>query len=432
MPGTITSCILLLSALPLWAGEGLTTISGRIVGEDGKPTRRAAAQLFEAPQGVAINSIETDGQGRFQLQTDRTGLLFLKLSGVGHFPSTAILPVAHARKISVEARLSRPAFSNIEWKDKPVSVRGAKRFKTGKLIPLVDGTYYAEVPTDETKPTVRIATLSAESRNFTLHHASEYKLVGKYYYDISVHEAVVKPVGGKVRVVVDPRKLIPSAREPELRVKGLGPEYSHLQEVALQLDRRNSIGENKVKRDASLSFARASAGKYSGQLENELSWLNLGAAVSRFSKLTADDARQILESVPANSKAWVVMPSLIGTALNAFPEEAKWDKYLAEASSILPKEQRLDLMGTRFHGLLDQGRYESARSIVLEVEKGPIDDGWPRSIVTRVGGSAMLTIPGKKLLSFLVHDLNDPQKTYSHGVLAAKARVYLLDFWASW
>lgn len=432
MTGTIGSCILLACTLPLAAGNQKTTVTGRILGEDGKAPRRAAAQLFDSPQGTAIITVETDGQGRFQLQTDRKGLLLLKLSGVGHLPTTALLPLNRPGKISVEARLSRPAFRNVVWKDKPVHVRESKGFKQGKLAPLTDGTYRAEIATDEKEPTVRIATISTESRNFTLDHASEYKLVGKYYYDISVHEAVVRPVDGIVRVVVDPRKLIPSALEPELRVKGLGPEYSRLQEIALQLDRRNYIGEDKMLGEASLAAARASAGKFFGQLENELSWLNLGASLARFSKITADDAWLLLSSIPARSSVWLLMPNLIGFSLDQLPEDPKWEAYVADAAANMPKNVRMQLLGSRFNGLIRRERYEAARAIVAEVEKLKADDGWSRYVTNKVGGSALLTIPGKKLPEFVAHDLTNPQQIYSHGVLAAKARVYLLDFWASW
>ena len=325
-----------------------TVISGRIFGEDGKPPRKALAQLFADSYGQLLAETVTDADGRFRLSTDRQGLAVLKLSAVGHLYSTVLLPLPQAAPLTITARLKRPAYKNVDWTRAilVVPANNADEAPTRAKFTLQDdGTFAAEATTKETAVGVHINTTVAEVNNFSLPDASTYRLNPnwKSYSAYYSFQAVVTPVSGNVRIVIDPAKLKSGRREPAIRISGLPREFARLQE-AWQLLELPDRRQHPLETPAARAQAWKTVGRMRGTLEKELAWLNLAVTLEAGKSTSADDARKILAVVPPDSPAWSLAgSSLVVPLVRKSGAGTEYEPYLSKIGN----PDRVDVMALR-------------------------------------------------------------------------------------
>src|SRR5512136_642690 len=97
---------LLLSVLPP-AQDG-TVISGRLLGCDGKPMRKAQAHVlipWEPFDRMILSTADAASDGKYRLMFDRAGLFMVYLTGVDHLNLQFPVIVDKPLTLSVSARL---------------------------------------------------------------------------------------------------------------------------------------------------------------------------------------------------------------------------------------------------------------------------------------------------------------------------------------
>jgi len=89
-------------------------------------------------------------------------------------------------------------------------------------------------------------------------------------------------------------------------------------------------------------------------------------------------------------------------------------------------------LAAKFSSLVLGEQYGEIRNIVQRMVREDPDSVWTAAVSNLVGGPDLLTLPGKPLPSWEARDFDDHRKVHTHATIAAKARIYLLGFWASW
>lgn len=408
-----------------------TVITGRIVGEDGNPTRKGMAQVFEGP--VLVAGAETDANGEFRLEVKTGGLLALKVCGVGHLCDSAALPLDGSMEVDVLARLRRLPYDEIDWSKAELAILG------GAQVPFVrqsDGTYTAEIASKAASPSVAIISGAEAAGNFAPPDASTFREQpnAKSFWAWYAHAAVMTPIEGKVRVSVDPAQL-ESGKLPALfRLRGLPEDLARLQEPWQQMASLY-LPMEKMQTAEAQAAARKTLARMRSTLEKELAWVNLATTFTDKER-TPENARQVLEAVRAESPAWRAAAFQLALLTPIAGRGGADEAYFEKAVSALPPSQQTNVRTMvfydRFYAMLTEGRYPEARDLAQAFSRDYPQAGTEKYALNKLGGPGLLAVPGKQIPEWKAHDFKDPDKIYTHPVITAKARIYLLNFWASW
>ena len=183
-------------------------ITGVVTGHDGKPMPTAQVRLANAAD-ERIDSATVGPDGTFELRAPRPGLLRIQFAGPLHGRRDALILADQPQTISIEARLTAPEYSS-EFRNLRLSTGDPKSPLNGMpLIRRPDGTFAAEIESSAPELLLAIAGLSDTWPPIAVPGAAEYRCVDLTCY------SVMHPAGGKLRMVLDPNRLMRTS-EPAL------------------------------------------------------------------------------------------------------------------------------------------------------------------------------------------------------------------------
>ncbi len=99
-----------LFLLALLAGHSLlvaqqSSVTGQLLGHDGRPMPKATVYLFDPPSLTPVASAEAGPDGRFALHSGNTGMLRLKFTGANHREFSLPLMLERPRTVKIDVRL---------------------------------------------------------------------------------------------------------------------------------------------------------------------------------------------------------------------------------------------------------------------------------------------------------------------------------------
>lgn len=201
-------CQLSILGWPLGIANAQVMITGVVTGHDGKPMPTAQVRLANAAD-ERIDSATVGPDGTFELRAPRPGLLRIQFAGPLHGRRDALILADQPQTISIEARLTAPEYSS-EFRNLRLSTGDPKSPLNGMpLIRRPDGTFAAEIESSAPELLLAIAGLSDTWPPIAVPGAAEYRCVDLTCY------SVMHPAGGKLRMVLDPNRLMRTS-EPAL------------------------------------------------------------------------------------------------------------------------------------------------------------------------------------------------------------------------
>ena len=429
----------LMAATPLLTAQ--TTITGRILGADGRPMPQAHVHLARSVN-ERPRSFETGADGSFTVRTDLRGKLVLHCTGVNHQMHTVRLLVDAPREIRFDVRLGTPALIGKlddvkiigDFNRFSLDV-GALPFKKQK-----NGTYSVTIPTREKKFAYQLFFSSAEmGRSFNGTMAEEYA-----YDSAGDYRSVVTPKKGKATITFDPAKLPMNGEDAVVIYHD--STTARLARIMARIDTRSDEMIDAIR-------ARIRAGEdpesfsydwskemieLTGALATEkdpllrqallLSYVELGNQGALHIDSTL--ARRALDEIPATSSLWAISPEALGVAIRESGDEARYDAYRWDLIENHPDTS------TRVQALYDAVqaiRYtdDSERFMryytALTGLHGETREA--RYAVSEYSPTRNIQV-GKVIPAFSLASLDDAGATISDESM--KGKVYMIDFWATW
>lgn len=438
---TRIASLALLLACTVAAAKQPMVISGRVTGANGKPMRKAHVHLADASQAKPFTTIETDKEGTFKISTEKTGLLFLQVSGVDHSMREIPILVERPEEAKLDVRLAaNPA--NATFDDIRV-VGDFNNFSFESGIPMhreSDGVYTAEIPTTEkTFAYELLGVVPDRSVNGTESEDFVYDGSGDY-------RSIITPKGGKVRVVFDPKKVVREDGAGSVTFRDPRSNTAQLSLICSAMTGRQAAliqaMQDFVKKGGSADMFKADQSKERAELESSLAsehnpLLRQALLISYASLIGPKDStlmRLAFKEIPPASALWALSPPALYAVLDYLPEKERnntginpYIKRVIDASpSTTVRSQTL------FVELLRAS--QAKRKTDVETFYKRLTTDFPKSPYTAMArtrfapDAAIQT--GKSVPTFSFASLDSPGTTYTNE--SFRGKYYLIDFWATW
>lgn len=321
-----------------------TVITGKVLGSDAKPMLKANAVLLEEQRtGKRLNVIEVSRDGSFQFTTDKTGLFFLRFTGVNHFYKYVPLMLeGSSSNIKLDVQLESCNYRDDDRYIK-LEVQGIP-----KLIDFqkqADGTYLAEVTTDKDRLEYQIVNFETKAMRLPGTQSEDYVIDNRDSY-----RSVVTVKDGKARIIFDPKKLITPDAKSKIEIESNNARILESVKFFAELDTRftdlYSFMQEKYKSGYKGEHEEALQDYYKQMAPKEAEAVTAIKArlaqekdpfarqvllVNYFTynsvKVDPEIASMALNEIPPSSMLWGVVTSWHKNIFKASPVE-KWDSYL--------------------------------------------------------------------------------------------------------
>ncbi len=404
-----------------------TEISGTVLGGNGKPLQKAFVALSDGSYLKTLAVAEADQNGNFRLTTNKTGLFLLHFNGVNHLTETIVLMVEKPRKITVNAKLFVPEYKE-DLSEAFVSSEKVRGVAGTNFTKQQDDTYAAEFETKEKTLDyvigkalkIRGAIQGTDEGNYKLHESGT--LIFK--------EAI--PVNGKVRIVLDPAKLPQPSDAGEISFGN--PESADAKLYAIYREMESRKPPQSQQTAANPTSEEINKLVYRINNEKNLSlrkalWLNYLHLTLPANKTDAAMASKALDTISPTSPLWILHPELVDKAVTTANQPAKYKEYLNGVVNRLPSDIKVFAIGTCFFDAFKDKQMEKAQTYL-----GRLVKEFPDNPMTKFARSTMdkdkKVAIGKPVPAFAAHSFDDPNVLYTNTNI--KAKVYLIDFWATW
>ncbi len=433
--GLLFFCISVLTAQE-------TTVSGKLLGWDGKPIPLAQVELFLMSSQRPLASLEVSKDGSYKISAKETGMLRIQFAGVNHMPSN--IPLLVETHGFIDLNVSLAAYPYKEKIEAPQIIGDFNNFNFNsprEMEKQADGTFMAEFETEQKEFKYQIINVLAETRsiNGTQSDRFQYDGGGDYQSIVAVNQ-------GKARIVFDPRKIQRSTAQEKFSFGGKNTSLEQFvkaykmvmdQQAAFQKAAAafQATGKDmkEFRYDVSgtlSSVAKAIASEKDSYGRQLLLMQYLGVSTMAREGVDSLIARQALSEIPPESGLWSVTPSLIMSAL--FRAGSGFDAN-AYIDAFLPKNLDRGLKSSLLFNLMMSARYEQNNEkykkyyTTLVEEYG--DTQYGMMAKQRFTPESAIVV-GKKSPAFRLASLTDPDKSISNELL--KGKTTLLDFWAVW
>ncbi len=438
--------IIVLSALMLFAAQShaqkSTVISGTLLGADGKPMVKSEVHLQKTQSSKPLQTVQTKGDGRFELTVQEKGVYYLSFTGINHYQSFAPVSLEVPAEIKVEVRLKQYAY--VKNFDDVGIIGDFNDFNMRKAVPMTrqdDGTFVFEH--DCEGKTFAYQIMGAES----VGHSVNGTQADSYEYDNGGdYRSVVNVASGKVKVVFDPKKLPNSEEAGEAVVQFDAANVLQAQLLA-GMQKRNQYRSSRrayyTAHGQDLSgftydwseALTAIPEKIATEKERSLRQVLLmqylqiggtGAAEELNKKLVA----QALTDISPRSPLWSLSPDLMFEVVNWAEDKANGTEYLEQAlQGHADSEVRANIFFAMLNRAEQDGDAEQLQTVYERMMREAADAPLTRYAKTRFNPNRA-TQSGKQLPAFSIKSLDHPDVIYSNEKM--KGKIYLLDFWATW
>ena len=439
------ACSLVL--IPALFAQPQTVISGRLVGCDGTPMKKAQVHLivpWEAYDRMILTSAEVAPDGAYRLTLDRTGSFVLFFTGVDHLNLEIPVIVDKPRAFSISARLrslSVPAdLTNVGI------IGDFNAFSKYASVPMnkcPDGSFSSELETKA--PTFSYQIMGPFGRAGKLMaingtQSDDYVFDRKY---IASYKSVIKtPEAGKIRIVFSPREIVQCPSGAEFRFEGdsLPEQFARIaldveegiQEIrSAKAEEERSGTEVPGARDGwtrDIDSIKAKLGVEKERILRQVLLIGylrlaLGAGVP----LDPELCRMAFLEIPPTSTLWTLEPWVLRPAGQASGRLDQYEAYLAKALKDNPDP---NLKAALIYGELQAAKDpERARRLLDRLVRE-----YPNSRFTAPARIALSPdkkiLVGKKAPAFSLPALDDPDIVFTNDSL--KGKYVLIDFWATW
>ncbi len=418
-----------------------SVISGKLLGYDGKPMAMAHVHLMKITSPKPIASTDVSKEGNFTILTKEKGLFFLHCTGVDHLEYRALVFIEKPGPVSLEARLSTYKYVD-ELKDVKI-IGDFNNFDFGSAKPMTkleNGTYQAEFETKADKFKYQIWSVEATQRsiNGTQSEAFEYDNGGDY-------QSVVAPKDGKATIVFDPKRLVRSESEPQVRFTDGNKRRQGLANLLGEMTRRGRLftqaiathrASGKDMKDFKYDWSKE-VSSVATRIQKEqdpflrqmlfLCYLQLSQMGA---KLEAEYGKMALNDIPPDSPLWPLNPFGISVAAKLSGEPGKFDEYF---NAVIEKQSEKEwlanvvfneVMSAKFRN--DKENLKKYYNILME-RFG--DTPMAKMAKERISIESNIEV-GKTVPKFSFVSLDDPKTTFSETSFQGK--TLLIDFWAVW
>lgn len=416
-----------------------SSISGTVVGHNGKPVQHASVLMSVGGAEETTSIIQPDAAGRFRHQTNETGLHFLNFVGVNHQQQQVILYIDEPREVSLNVILSPPDYLDDLDGAELRSQSDKSSFNGKRLQKQSDGKYVATFETTEpsVQYIIRRATRSGEPVTGT--NADEY-FVLPYGGMFAVIFGVEKAGNGKVTIELDPKKLSVSSER-----KSPFQDDLSLDAQLTRIYREINDWKNPVTPDrAAIQRLVDNILSERDHLLRQALWMEyLGVLFpspesSRETPpelINGDLVSKALDELTPTSPMWMLRwlspDDLLKKAVQATNDPERYKHYMERCIEDWP----YGIRGWGFAGLMkkaaEEGNTQEAERLYERLQLLSPDSEaakWERLQRERKANARVVV--GSKVPDFKAHSLEDSTIIYTPDNMRAK--VYLVDFWATW
>lgn len=442
---TIPSAALLLSVL-LPAQDG-TVISGRLLGCDGRPMRKAQAHViipWEPFDRMILSTADAASDGKYRLTFDRAGLFMVYLTGVDHLNLQFPVIVDKPLTLSVSARLhSLSVPSGLEKVGIIGDFNAFSKFASVNMEKLPDGTFSAMFETKAPMFAYQVIGPFGPSGSIMAVNGtqSDDEVFDTKYY--SSYKSIIRtPDSGKVRIVFDPRNMRRCSSEAELSIEGdpIMERFARISmdvERSIEMMRLAKIDEERSGRarpGVRQEWAR-DVGEMKAHMFLEKAPLLRQAVLLGYLRLAQeaglpldpDICRKAFDEIPPTSPLWALDPWVLHPAGDAAGRPGDYETYL---ENVLGRNPDPNLKSAVIYGELvadkEPGR---ARRLLDRLVREYPHSRFTESAELALSPDKKILI-GKKIPSFSIPSLAD-----QNVLIAAKSlegKFVLIDFWATW
>ena len=433
-----------LCLLTFATASAQTTVSGTLLGHNGKPMLKANVVLKAMLQNKPVKIDEVDEKGRYNFGIDSAGIWMLVFAGVNHSSHEVVLCLDKPEKIGLNVQLK-----TYDYVD---SIRGVKiegpfnGYNAQAAVPLQkqpDGTFTGEFETKADTFGYEIvgATKDGHTINGTQSERYECDWAGDY-------TSIITPVNGKAKIVFDPAKLVMSD-EPwkvsfadplsfEARFSGVYGEMIQEQDDAMKAasEYRRS-GKDMKKFTYDWSSVRTSIidllGKENNSVLRQELYLNyLWTCMLYSGKVDSTIIQEAFKEISPSSVVWSLSPTTILPALQSFSglpaqkQEDYIENVLNENPNAIVKAQLLYILCIRAKMTHDSVKLATYYDMLVN-KYGNTDEG--KAAKASLSPKSNVAI-GNPVPSFSIASLEDSMKLYTDD--SFKGKYLLIDFWATW
>ncbi|NUO81350.1 redoxin domain-containing protein [candidate division KSB1 bacterium] len=427
--------------------QSVSVISGKLLGHDGKPMRKAQVEVFYTQQpGKAATTAPADAQGDFTLRFEHTGLLSLRCVGVNHYQHMIPLwiePPVH-EKLTVRLRL-------YEYVDDFSEVRilgDFNEYDFNSAEPMArqsDGTYVFETETEADTFAYQLLGVEKTERSINGTQSDDW-----VYDNGGDYRSVVKVTNKKVKVVFDPAKLPRGKPGDEVLVRFDSPNSFSSRFYVLhdeQAKRREQYSRTyeafeNAHGDESEGFTfdwKPALAALKQQLSEEknpnlrqvllLDALEIGSMNGR-EALDIKLITQAFAEISPTCPLWSNKPWLLSESTSWLNDEIKQDKYLNQVLAQHP-DRRLcaNILMSWLAKADDKDDTTKAKTFYDRLMADFADTQEAMWARTQYNPDRAIK-KGKKLPAFAIAALEQNGASYNNDSM--KGKIYLLDFWAVW
>lgn len=442
---TLIAFLLVSIAGALYA-QTETTITGKLLGYDGKPMAQTDIHVYAGAGQRAPTTVHADKDGLYTLTTTDSGVVTVKFAGLCHLSEDIPFLIEKPGTIRVDVRLG-----TYRYKKHPAALRIMGSFNnwnmqdTREMKQESDGTFSIEFDVQQNEFSYEVSGAENTGRTINGTQSESYTYDGDGDY-----RSVVAPKAGKVRIVYDPSKVVRSDVPPELRFADPASRSARFTLIRWDMTQRSrertaalmdfvDAGGNyrdfKYEKDQTGNLA-----KIAGQIKTEgdpllRRWLLMSYVSQGDEKGDPEIAKMFLKDVPIWLKEYPGSQifSFLSPYLSAAQMLGFGDEFKKSVAELLDQLSDVNMKGNMIMSVLmavqrknDEALMQKDDDVAVEKLAGT---PWLGMIRERFAPKKTLAV-GKMIPAFAVKSLEDTAIVYTSESL--KGKVYMLDFWATW
>ena len=429
-----------------------STITGHVLGSDGKPMLMAHVSLagglgnfdWQKAENEDILHVQVAPDGSFILPTDSLGAFYIAFTGVGHKTMQIPLIIEKPSDFNIEARLENLKLGN-DFKDAEVryDFDEVGRGKIAVLKNISRRVFVAEVPYKKKEFKYRLFRIGDSPSGVSIPEATadsyEFTLEETYTYTSIIHNSK-----DTVRIVVDDTK-------PRLTRTPECISFSDSQCVQARFFRIHKRFEDskplydKALRDHMLAgksfgsfvynWKRIADGikkDYAGEREpcirQELIMQYLELSRFSFKNFDSSFVRRNIKDIPPTSIVWIYHGT---TALNSSSFHNRGKKYVQQILDKHPSRSfRAMLLYHLCANAMMEKRKDEYTRLFNKLTTEYSDTRFVQTVVVSSLKSGEKVRIGKTIPNFMFHSIDNDSITYTNDVF--KGTYVLIDFWSTW
>lgn len=419
------------------------TVTGTLVGHDGKPMPSANVTLTTTMRDTSIKRVSADKDGKYSITIDSSGIWALWYTGANHSSHSVALYIDKPGEINIDVRLKTYNYVDTI---REVKIDGDfNHFNMQAAVSMQkqpDGTFTAEFETKADSFAYEIVGITKDGHTINGTQSERYIYDGGGDYN-----SVVTPTNGKVRIIFDPAKLVRS--DEPFKVTFDDPLSMEAKFAEIYDEETRDVADfNKTYSGYKKSGKDLKQFKYDwskeiesiiGRLEKEndpilrqalyMNFLSLGLFQA---KLDSSIAQKAIREIPPSSILWSLNPLIISPALQYFAglSDEERDNYVQrvlDENPVVGVKAAL-LLDVFVRARLSHDNKKAATYYDMLVNKYG-NTSYGKMAKERFSPAVNVAV-GKPVLAFSIASLEDSTEVFTNE--SFKGKYYMIDFWATW